>query len=51
MIVAMATVGVVQVAIYEIVDMIAVGHGLVSASGPMRVRCVVASALVSRRAS
>lgn len=47
----MVAVRVVQVAVDQIVDVITVGHGLVTATRAMLVRCVVAAAFVGRRAS
>lgn len=50
-VVAMVAVRVVQVAVDQIVDVITVGHGLVTATRAMLVRCVMAAAFVGRCAS
>ena len=49
-IVAVIAVRVVQVAVDEVVDMIAVGHRLMPAAGAVDMGCVVAAAVVCRRA-
>lgn len=49
MVVAMPVVGMVQVAIHQIVHMIAVRHGIVTASRAMDVRCIVPGACMTSR--
>ena len=51
MVVAMVTVRVVQVSVDEIVDVVAMGHSLMSAVGAMNMAGVVPGAAVVRRAS
>ncbi len=46
MVVAVVSVGVVEVTVDEVVDVVAVGHGLVSAAGAVDVTVLVAGALV-----
>lgn len=50
MVVAVAAVGMVQVAAHEVVHVVAVRHGLVAAAGPVDVALIVAAAGVGRRA-
>lgn len=50
MIVAVITMGMVQVAVHEIAHMIAMGHRLVAAAGAMDMTGLVAAAIVLRRA-
>ncbi len=47
MVVAVAVVRMVQVAIYQIVHVIAVGNGFMTAAGTMNVLCVVARAIMA----
>jgi hypothetical protein len=49
-IVAVVAMGVVQVSVDQVVDMVAVRHRLVPASRPVRMRAVMAAALVTGRA-
>lgn len=51
MVVAMVAVGVVQVTVDQIVDVITMRHGLMAASRPMLVGCVVTGAGVRWRAN
>ena len=51
MIVTVITVGVVQVALYQVIDVIPMGHRLVAAVGPVLVRFIMSVALVVRCAS
>lgn len=51
MVVAVVAVGVVEVAVDQIVDVVAVGHGLVSAAGAVDMAVLVTGAPVFRGAS
>jgi hypothetical protein len=46
MIVAMVTVGVVQMAAYEVIDMVAVWHRFVATAGPVTMSLLVSSAVM-----
>ena len=48
MVIAVITVGVVQVTVDKVVDVVTVRDGLVPAPGAVHVRCVVCAALVAR---
>lgn len=50
MVVAVVAVGVVQVPVHEVVHMVAVGHGFMSAAGAMHVARLVPGACVRGRA-
>lgn len=51
MVVAVATVRVVQMAIHQIIDMVTMRHGLMAATWPVYMTCGVAVALGGRRAA
>lgn len=51
MVIAMVSMGVVEMAIHEIVDMIAVRYGFVTAARPMHMPRLMARTSVIRRAS
>jgi hypothetical protein len=47
MVIAMAVVGMVQVAVDEVIDVVAVGHGGVTAIRPVNMACFVAATRVA----
>ena len=49
MVVAMVAIGLVQVAVDQVIDMIAVGNRLVTATNTVLVRAVMAPTIVLRR--
>ena len=51
MVVAVATVRVVQMAVHQIIDMVTMRHGLMAATWPVHMTCGVAVTLVCRRAA
>ncbi|MBC3335410.1 hypothetical protein HU732_03850 [Pseudomonas proteolytica] len=51
MVVAVVTVRVVQMAVHQVLDMVAMRHGLMTAIWPVYMTCGVAVALVGRRAA
>jgi hypothetical protein len=51
MIIAVIAVGVMQMTLHQVIDVITVGNGFVTATGTMLVRCIVAAAGMFRRAN
>jgi len=51
MVVAVALVRVVQMTVHQVIDMVAMRHGLMGATWPVYMTCGVAVALVGRRAA